>query len=47
MSRNAKINLERKRKKQMVEDPGMKNREEEIRRVEIDMKKKKTQGAGS
>ena len=45
MSRNAKINLERKRKKQMVEDPGMKNREEEIRRVEIDMKRKKTQGA--
>ena len=28
----------------MVEDPGMKNREEEIRRVEIDMKEK-TQGA--
>ena len=45
MSRNAKINLERKRKKQMVEDPGIKDREEEIRKVEIDMKRKKTQGA--
>ena len=47
MSRNAKINLERKRKKQMVEDPGIKDREEEIRRVEIDMKRKKRKEHGN